>query len=136
MGDQLYIGAEFSSELLNKLSDLKISLGFFVYADEEQQKRLVVQLDRMSEKIRGVLHKFDPSGIIDKSAPLPELHFDPYQNVFDLLPHLIKAGASKDILLQDVKRKLPYFDRTNTAALKDFNDYDAMAEELSKLEWE
>lgn len=130
------IGMGLSKELVQKLADLNISLDFFVYMAQEQQDRHTAQVDQMSEKIRAVVHKYDPSGVIDRAAPLNELHHDPYQDLFDVIPYLIKAHASKEVLEQELKEELPYFNRTNTPALKDFTNYEALATELAALEWE
>ena len=130
-----HVGTALGVDLLQKLSELKISLDFFLYVDDEQQNSYVERKLRLEEKIRTILHKYDPSGIIDKSAPLMELHHDPYQDLFDLIPLFIKAYASNEELIEELKDELGYFTRTNTPKLKEFRDYETMASELSELEW-
>ncbi len=85
--------------------------------------------------IRDILHKYDPSGIVDRSATLSDLYHDPYQDLFDLMPYFIKARASKEELQKELRDELAYFNRTNTAKLKEFKDYEAIAAELAELKW-
>ena len=113
---------------------MKISLDIHIYTSEEQQSKHVAEIDRISEVIRTILHRYDPSKILDKSATLSELHHDPYQDLFNLLPYLVKANASVEVLEQELKEELSYFDRTNTIALKTFKDFHSLAAELSEIE--
>jgi hypothetical protein len=130
------IGASLSPELLRKMADLKLALEISVYTGKDADKIQGERLGRVSEKIRDILHKYDPSKIVDKSAPLSELYYDPYQDLFDLLPYFIKAHASADTIAKELKEELAYFNRTNTLSLKEFEDYDALAAELAELMWE
>src|SRR5262249_39084606 len=60
-----HIGASFRTRLLQKLTELAISLDYFVYVGEEQQASHNEQCNRIAERIRNILHKHDPSGIIN-----------------------------------------------------------------------
>ena len=131
------VGESFHLKLIQRLAELKISFGINLYVSDAENERQNKSKKLVEGQLRDLLHKYDPSKIINKDDPLKELEFDPYQDIFDTFPYIIKAGATQDELVNELKEELEYFNRTNTPHLpKSSKDYEGIGKELMNIKWE